>query len=95
MIRGYFNNYWTSTETYEALKVYIKMNQYNLHDKVIQMISGGKVKINLTKFQNDMTTLQQFHFKLIIATYRKPIGNIFSCNSKKRFLLLFFFLFCL
>lgn len=56
MTGGYFNNYWTSTETYEALKVYIEMNQDGLRDKVIQMIAGGKVKINPAKFQNDMTT---------------------------------------
>jgi len=56
IIRGKFNNYWTSTETYEALKVYIEMNLDGLRDKVIQMISGGKVKINPAKFQNDMTT---------------------------------------
>jgi len=56
IIRGKFNNYWTSTETYEALKVYIEMNLDGLRDKVIQMISGGKVKINPAKFQNDMAT---------------------------------------
>lgn len=56
MTGGYFNNYWTSTETYKALKVYIDMNLDGLCDKVTQMIAGEKVKINPTKFQNDMTT---------------------------------------
>lgn len=59
MTGGYSNNYCTSTETYEALKVYIEMSQDGLRDKVIQMIPGGKVKINPTKFQNNMTTIQQ------------------------------------
>ncbi len=30
MTGGYFNNYWTQTETYEALKVYIQMNYARL-----------------------------------------------------------------
>ena len=56
MLRGKFNNYWTKTETYEALKVYIDLNQDGLRDKIIQMIAGEKVPVNPDKFQNDMTT---------------------------------------
>ena len=55
MTGGYFNNYWTSTETYEALKVYIQMNYNGLKEKVTDMIAGEKVKVNIGKFQNDMT----------------------------------------
>lgn len=58
MTGGYFNNYWTSTETYEALKVYIEMNFDGLKDKVTQLIAGEKIEINPGKFQNDMTTLR-------------------------------------
>lgn len=58
MTGGYFNNYWTSTETYEALKVYIEMNFDGLKDKVTQLIADEKIKINPGKFQNDMTTLR-------------------------------------
>ena len=50
------NNYWTKTETYEALKVYIDLNQDGLRDKIIQMIAGEKIPVNPDKFQNDMTT---------------------------------------
>lgn len=58
MTGGYFNNYWTSTETYEALKEYIELNKDGLRDKVVQMIAGEKVKINPEKFQNDMVTFK-------------------------------------
>lgn len=37
---GYFNNYWTSTETYEALKVYISMDFDGLNQMVIRLIAG-------------------------------------------------------
>lgn len=53
-----YDNYWTSTETYEALKVYIEMNFDGLKDKVTQLIAGEKIKINPGKFQNDMTTFR-------------------------------------
>ena len=53
-----FDSYWTSTETYEALKVYIDMNFDGLKDKVTRLVAGEKIPINPTKFQNDMTTLR-------------------------------------
>ena len=57
ILRDNFNNYWTKTETYEALKVYIQTDFDGLRDKIIRLISGEKVRINTDKFQNDMTTL--------------------------------------
>ncbi len=51
-----YDSYWTSTETYEALKIYIQMNYDGLKEKVTNMIAGEKVKINVSKFQNDMTS---------------------------------------
>jgi hypothetical protein len=53
-----YDSYWTSTETYEALKVYIEMNFDGLKDKVTKLIAGEKIIINSGKFQNDMTTLK-------------------------------------
>lgn len=53
-----YDNYWTSTETYEALRVYIEMNFDGLKDRVTKLISGEKIEINPGKFQNDMTTLR-------------------------------------
>ena len=52
------SNYWTKTETYEALKVYIQADFDGLHDKVTRMIAGEKIEVNTAKFQNDMTTLE-------------------------------------
>jgi len=57
IVRNSFRNYWTSTETYEALKDYIRLDFDGLREKVTSMIAGEKVRINTAKFQNDMTTL--------------------------------------
>ena len=51
-----YDSYWTSTETYEALKIYIEMNFEGLKDKIKELIAGEKIEINPGKFQNDMTT---------------------------------------
>ena len=53
-----YENYWTSTETYEALRVYIDMNFDGLRDNIIQLLSGESISVNTSKFQNDMTTFK-------------------------------------
>ncbi|MEI3326486.1 MAG: AAA family ATPase [Thomasclavelia sp.] len=58
IIRKKFDNYWTSTETYEALQVYIDMNYDGLKDEVVKLLAGEDVRINTDKFQNDMTTFK-------------------------------------
>lgn len=58
LLNGRFGSYWTRTETYEALKVYIEMNFNGLKDAVIHMMSGGKCTIDTGFFQNDMTHFQ-------------------------------------
>ena len=58
MKRGEFKSYWTQTETYEALKVYIDMNFDGLKEAVIEMLGNGRCKIDPTTFQNDMVTFK-------------------------------------
>lgn len=53
-----FGDYWTQTDTYEMLRRYIDMNFDGLKDSIIQMLGGGKCRINPQKFQNDMTNLK-------------------------------------
>lgn len=58
MMKKVFDNYWSQTETYEALKIYIRRNERGLRDKMIQMISGEHISVNTQKFQNDMCTFE-------------------------------------
>lgn len=52
------SNYWTATETYEALKIYMEMDFDGLRSNVVQMLGGGSVKVNTRSFQNDMRTFK-------------------------------------
>lgn len=56
MLEKSFQSYWVSTETYEALRVYIAMNFDGLKDAVIAMLGGVKCEIDTGTFQNDMTS---------------------------------------
>ena len=58
MFYGEFDSYWTRTETYELLRDYIIMDFDGLKEAVVQMLSGGRCKVNVHKFQNDMTSFQ-------------------------------------
>lgn len=58
MDSGDFQNYWTGTETYEALKVYIDLNFDGLKEVVIAMLGNCHCQIDPSTFQNDMTTFQ-------------------------------------
>lgn len=81
-------SYWTGTETYEALKIYIDLNFDGLKEAVTMMLGNGRCKINTRKFQNDMTT---FHTKddvltllvhLGYLTYDKKTEEVFIPNQE-------------
>lgn len=55
---GEYNTYWTQTETYESLKVYIEMDEDGLKETIVQMLGGAASRINIRTFQNDMTTIK-------------------------------------
>ncbi len=83
-----FKSYWTGTETYEALKVYIERDFDGLKEAVVEMLAGGQCQIDPTTFQNDMTT---FHMKddvltllvhLGYLTYDEQIDKVFLPNQE-------------
>lgn len=53
-----FGSYWTETETYEALKIYIDMDFDGLREAVLSMLGGEKCPVNTGTFQNDLTNLR-------------------------------------
>jgi hypothetical protein len=53
-----FKSYWTGTETYEALKIYIDLNFDGLREAIIGMLSGIHFQIDTSTSQNDMTTFR-------------------------------------
>lgn len=54
--RRRFTNYWSKTETYNALKMPINLNFDGLKEKIEKMIAGERIVIDTGTFQNDMTS---------------------------------------
>lgn len=73
MRRHKLSNYWTSTETYEALKVYMDMDFDGLRSDIVQMLGGGRVRVNTRSFQNDM---RNFRTKDDILTLLIHLGYL-------------------
>ena len=54
VMRKRIRNYWSQTETYESLKVYIDLDEDGLKEAVVQMLGGAHIPIVTEMFQNDM-----------------------------------------
>ena len=50
-------SFWGGTATFNVVSGYIGMNFKGLKDNVIYLLSGGRVKVNTTKFQNDLSVI--------------------------------------
>ncbi len=58
MLRGKIGDYWTQTETYEALKIYIQGNLYGIQDIILKLLAGEEYRIDAKTFSNDMVTFE-------------------------------------
>lgn len=58
MRRKIFSNYWTSTEVYDALKMYMDMDFDGLREDITKMLGGGHVPVNTHSFRNDMRNFE-------------------------------------
>ena len=56
MLTGVIKDYWNKTETYEALAEYIRKDYDGLKDAVALLMDGGRLAIDTSTYQNDMTT---------------------------------------
>ena len=52
-----FDPYWKNTSSYESVNTFITMNYEGLKDDVLTMLSGGKVRLNINTFKNDLSTV--------------------------------------
>ena len=56
MRTGHIENYWTRTETYEALKQYIQKDFDGLKETIAELMDGAHIKVDISGYQNDMNT---------------------------------------
>ena len=83
-----FQSYWTGTETYEALKLYIDRNFDGLKEDITVMLGNGRCKIDPSTFQNDMTTFKTKDDVLTLLvhlgylTFDKENSEVFIPNQE-------------
>ncbi|MCD8286454.1 MAG: ATP-binding protein [Clostridia bacterium] len=53
---NWFDDYWSQTESTEALKVYIENNIFGIYDAILQLLEGESLPVNTRTFSNDMVT---------------------------------------
>uniref|UniRef100_UPI0040579B2C AAA family ATPase n=1 Tax=Agathobacter sp. TaxID=2021311 RepID=UPI0040579B2C len=75
-----FSNYWTQTETYESLRIYIDLNFDGLKDAIIHMLGGNRCRIDAGSFQNDMTSIKN---KDDVFTLLAHLGYLAYDNESK------------
>ena len=51
---GLCESYWAATGAYDAVATYIKMDFEGLRRDIIDMLAGGRCKVNPKKFMNDL-----------------------------------------
>lgn len=78
------SNYWTATETYEALKVYMDMDFDGLRTDIVQMLGGERVKVNTLSFQNDMRNLKTKDDVLTLLIHLGYLG--YDSEKKEAFI---------
>ena len=78
------SNYWNQTETYEALRQYIDWNFEGLREDVAVLMEGGRIPVDITGYQNDMTT---FNSKDDILTMLVHLGYLgYDAEAKELFI---------
>ena len=80
MRTGVIDDYWSKTESYEALADLIAMNYDGLKDDIAIMMDGGSVKVNISSYQNDMTS---FNNKDDVLTLLIHLGYLCYDNVEK------------
>ena len=71
---GIFDDYWTETETYEALTDYISLNFDGLHDTIEKLLAGQPQPVVTRTFTNDMVTFANKNDILTLLVHLGYLG---------------------
>lgn len=57
MVTHKLDSYWKNTSAFGTINDYITLNFEGLKDDVLTMLAGGRVSVNVNKFQNDLSVI--------------------------------------
>ncbi len=76
-----YRSYWTSTGAYDSVITYIQMNYDGLKDDIIRMLSGERVPVNTTAFQNDMHVVNNRNDVLTVLIHLGYLAYDYTTNK--------------
>ena len=79
--RNRFDNYWSRTETFEALSKYISFDFDGLNEAVSHLLSGEKVSVDIRSFQNDMYSMKTKDDILTLLIHLGYLGYLFDTKE--------------
>jgi hypothetical protein len=83
MLRGEYGSYWTDTASYTSLTDLIAMNFDGLKDSILQTLVGERIPVDVSTFENDMTT---FHNRDDVLTLLIHLGYLAYDRSRKAYI---------
>ncbi len=90
MMEGDFRSYWTGTETYEALQVYVDLEMDGLGQAWVSLLAGSGIPVDVGSFQNDMTSFKSREDVLTLLVhlgylaYEENARSVFIPNEEIR-----------
>ncbi|MCR5455279.1 MAG: ATP-binding protein [Bacteroidales bacterium] len=75
------SNFWGKTGAYDSVATYIQSNFHGLKDDILKMLAGGRVKVNTTKFQNDMSIIRSKDDALTVLIHLGYLCYNFNDNT--------------
>jgi len=69
-----FSDYWSQTETFEALSIYFNYDYKGLKDTIIELLAGARKFINISNFSNDMVTFKSLDDVLTLLIHLGYLG---------------------
>ena len=82
--RHKIDSYWRNTSAFDTINTFITMNYSGLKDDVMQMLAGGKVRINTNTFRNDFSTIASKDDVLTALIHLGYLG--YDADRKKAFI---------
>ena len=69
VLRGECDDYWVQTSAIEAITNYMNYDHGELKDIICEMLLGNKVRVNVSKFSNDLTKVDSADSALTVLIH--------------------------
>ena len=80
VLSGEYGDYWTQTSAIEAVTNYMNYDHGVLKDTIAKMLSGQKIEVNVSRFDNDLTKVNSTDSALTVLIH---LGYLAFINGEE------------